>query len=372
MATVIGTYTYDWMRAIPGGFGTADVTNRGILWNFVHQLTGQLQGGSVPGAWTVELSSDGSGYGATNRWWNGGVFNAALMPWTNDGFPHSWIVLKSPSALTPQMWICITLNTYPGSGSVWQVTMLASFTAFTGGSTTARPTSPTEFSFGSGCNSTWTTTWNMCNTALNHKTHLSLASDGAFFWGANSAGDTFKLALAVAKLLDPPTVDNFPVAVFRTNHTDQMQFGSHNVFPAKNGAIDAGSYSAWWPNFLEQDTGSGAVINPGHSWSGRNFDNTQTVRMKPWFPVIRGNDGDYVKLAPWALDQIRQQYPEWQVWLCAVQAGGSGNLGNKGRVRDLHTAFGMAELLCEPSGADPITRVVWGQFWLPGNQVLAF
>jgi hypothetical protein len=176
-------------------------------------------------------------------------------------------------------------------------------------------------------------------------------------------------------------MDNFPVAVFRCNHTDQSQGTYHNYFPAQSGyAGPPTGISAWSAVFTEQDSGSGAVSGVGMPWTTRNFDNSQTVRMRPFLPCVRyGNTGDVPGAANayWGLDQIRQQYPEWQVWLCAVLAGGSGNLGNKGRVRDLHTAFGLTELICEPSGADPITRVVWGGynntgFWFPGNQVLSF
>lgn len=372
MAALIGTYTFDWNRDIPS-YADLATMGKATLWNLVHQLTGQLQGGTVPGAWTVVGSSDGStaGLDGVNRWWNGGVFSAAKIPHATGSNAHGWIVLQSPEALGPRMWLLFAYNNTT-SNTVCPLAR-ASFTAFSGGSVTAAPTSADSWNLGTSAATP--AGWLVAAGAAGaHRTHLSLASDGAFFWGASRNGYSFRLGLAVCKMLDAPENDEFPVVTFKVDHTDAMQLGSNNAFPS-GVTSPAGVISAWSPVFLEQDSGGGSTCDytNAHPWGGRTLTNGGTVRLRPGFLKVRQN-GTY----DWspnsygsALDQMRQQYPESQVWLWTVVAP-AGGYGTRGRVRDLHTAFGVPELTVDPNGEGPITRAVWGWFWVPANEAISF
>lgn len=370
MASLIGTYTYDWDRAI-AGYGDVATMGKAILWNLVHQLTGQLQGGTVPGAWTVVGSSDGStaGMDGTNRWWNGGTFSAALMPHATGSSAHSWIVLQSPVALSPRLWLLFDYNNSTLNSTC--PLARASFAAFSGGSITAAPTSATSFTLGTSAStpSGWLVA---AGSAALHKTHLSLASDGAFFWGASRTGASFRVSLAVCKLLDTPANDGYPVVTFKVDHTDAMQLGANNAFPASSSS-PASVASSWSAVFAEQDSGGGSASDyaNAHPWAGRTPTGSYLQRLRPIMPHVRWSGTSDATFHNYggALCAMRQVYPEWPIWLASVS---SGSYGLRGRVRDLFLATGIAELTVEPSGVDPITRAVWGSFWIPADRIISF
>jgi len=121
---------------------------RSWLWMFKAALTGDLVGGIASGTrsggslWTVEGSSDGvtAGMDATDRW--GSTFTASKLVRATEGTAHSWIVLKSPTALGLRLLI-----NYNGS-SEGQAAFTCAPGAYSGGSVTAKPTATNETSFG--------------------------------------------------------------------------------------------------------------------------------------------------------------------------------------------------------------------------------
>lgn len=99
-------------------------------------------------AWTCEGSSDAStaGYDGVDRL--GSTFD--VTKWTrvtNAGTPHTWIVLKHA---TLGIWFCLD---YVGLAD-YNVAMWVSTAAFSGGTTSNRPTSASESQFGTNSNST--------------------------------------------------------------------------------------------------------------------------------------------------------------------------------------------------------------------------
>lgn len=92
-------------------------------------------------AWTVRYSCDGTTAGSAgdlvDRW----SADASLV-WANSGSAHSWIILRQ-AGIASNFEVCIDLNSASSIPSA--ISLIVSFSAaFTGGSTTARPTATDE------------------------------------------------------------------------------------------------------------------------------------------------------------------------------------------------------------------------------------
>ena len=104
-------------------------------------LMGQYAGqAGWTGLWTLVDCSDGSSHAASDLW--GSTFDAAKIVNATAGNPHSWVELcrDDPDGNTWYLIIDCCHNSY-------QHDYIFALSAFTGGSTTARPTSTDEFSF---------------------------------------------------------------------------------------------------------------------------------------------------------------------------------------------------------------------------------
>lgn len=140
--------------------------------------TGTLgaEGAMPAGAkWTCEGSSDSStaGMDASDRWTSS--FDGTKIVRASGAVAHSWIVLKSPVALGPY-YLCIDWN----AANDQTVTIVGSKNAFTGGSTTARPTATKE----------WTVlTGTFCeNVTTAHRLHKAMDGNGNFFIAVSKNG----------------------------------------------------------------------------------------------------------------------------------------------------------------------------------------
>jgi len=144
LPSVTKTYQYNVGQAITAQ-GTALATNRRILRTIKNTLIGF---GTLP--WAVRYSCDsvtaGTAGDVTDRW----AADSNLV-WASSGSAHSWMVLRQTGIAT-NFELCLSCENASASGS--NMTIVVSPTAaFTGGSTTARPTATDEIALIS--NSAW-------------------------------------------------------------------------------------------------------------------------------------------------------------------------------------------------------------------------
>ncbi len=128
---------------------------KSFMWILKAMLKGEITGpnvgpeGAAPSSsnWTVYYSCDGATAGTANdgvdRW--GATYDATKLVTTTAAAAHSWMVVKSPAALGPY-YLCLDLVSANAS---WGNIAFAK-TAFTGGTTTARPTSTDEVTWLAG------------------------------------------------------------------------------------------------------------------------------------------------------------------------------------------------------------------------------
>ncbi len=179
---------------------TADDCQKWHLWLTKELLIGNLGGlggntgweGARPASanWVVVSSSDGvGGFGnedGVDRW-----PTRANVIRANHGTNHSWIVLKS-TVTGPNgalgfgqgpMWLCIDDSAIAGQTSAdGKALILASRKAFTGGTATARPTSPKEFEGAMFLNTFATPTfWSSPTYSVLRYASISMDASGQFF-----------------------------------------------------------------------------------------------------------------------------------------------------------------------------------------------
>lgn len=135
LPSVSKTYQFNVGQAITAQ-GTALATNRRILRTIKNTLIGF---GTLP--WTVRESCDsvtaGSVGDGVDRW-----SSDSNLVWANSGSAHSWMVLRQTGIAT-NYEICISCESASANGSSLTLVVSPS-AAFSGGSTTARPTATDE------------------------------------------------------------------------------------------------------------------------------------------------------------------------------------------------------------------------------------
>jgi len=142
------TYQFNVGQAITAQ-GTALATNRRILRTIKNTLIGF---GTNP--WTVRYSCDSSSAGSAGDGVDKWAADSNLV-WANSGSAHSWMVLRQTGIAT-NYEICISCENASANGS--SITLVVSpSAAFTGGSTTARPTATDEIAILS--NAVWGGVW---------------------------------------------------------------------------------------------------------------------------------------------------------------------------------------------------------------------
>ena len=375
MATVLGTYTYDWGRAIPDS-STQDKASASTLWTLVHQLLGNL-GGLTAGIWTCEGSSDGATGDTTNRWWNGGTFNVAKMPY-GTGSNSGWMVIKSPAALGPIYILFVRGQTghYTDGQGNWNVVYIAR-TPFTIVGT-AVPTSTTQkdCSFYSGSYSN-TMGWRLGSQSVfgARNCHLTLASDGAFFWSCSAPGGRLCGGMIVNPLSDTFAGSPYTTVVGLLQDVGYYTTGTMpTVGSPSQGNVETIT-SAYSVSNLCRDSiqwYSGRFFGWGANGLGCSY--TTIFPAVAGFQSQQAAGGGYVGRfgngQPW-FDFERQEYAEFPIYLITENGTNSQNT-LKGKLRDIYWAmtgggYGPVEGTLEPSGAGPITRVIWGDVWVPAS-----
>lgn len=179
---------YSWVDQSLPDCSTAQNQAKSVLWALKAALKGEITGptlgpaGAVPSGarWTVYQSCDSTAAGSANDGvdrWGGGTFDATKLVRASPG-AHSWMVLKSPSAVGP---LYLTLDWLSTSDS--QGVFVLSKTAPTGGTTSLRPTAVDETVLAVSQfvdTSAWT----------NGRCHFTTTANGEFWFlcSKNSAG----------------------------------------------------------------------------------------------------------------------------------------------------------------------------------------
>jgi hypothetical protein len=220
MAITPVTLTRTWysLGNVPFTPTTADDTQKWFLWLLKSFLIGDyasapLSSGTVgpEGArpassyWTVVGSNDGVGnfssggpVGNTN---NDGVdrwVSRANVIFANAGTNHSWIILKSPVATNPNgalgfgqgpMWMLLDNSGDAGTAVLGRAKIMFSREPFTGGTATARPTSPKEFDgamYAAGIFAP--TIWTDTNYNVLRRASFSVDANGQWFFVTARSG----------------------------------------------------------------------------------------------------------------------------------------------------------------------------------------
>jgi hypothetical protein len=170
-------------------FDTAQHTAANILWLLKQLLLGAASGtngteGALPSSayWTVDQSCDAStvNTSGTDLWLSS--FDATKLTWSTGA--HSWIVLKSPTALGTGGPYYFTLDL--NNASTANVTLrLSRGTRPTGGTTSAAPTATGDVSFAAPA--FWD---NTAPTATGGRLHRCMDANGNFWvlFGKSGAG----------------------------------------------------------------------------------------------------------------------------------------------------------------------------------------
>lgn len=186
---------------------TASRCAHSSIWGFGAMLLGNLSGTNGPeGArpsscyWTLEGSSNSitAGIDTTDRLHFAGAFTDADWIRANAGTAHTWFVIKSPSAVLDGPWyFCFD---YIGPTNDQTCTIAFSKNVFSGGSTTARPTSTNESVL---------TSFQFCSTTAGAgKIHLNIDANGSFRWLRSRNGTGyFDTYISVESLVEYHTVD---------------------------------------------------------------------------------------------------------------------------------------------------------------------
>lgn len=123
------------------------------LWALKAMLLGQM-GGFTLGVWTIDSSCNslvaGTPGDGVDRW-HSGVYTAGDIVQAAAASPHSWFVLRSPTMNGTNFYLLITAD----SATATSATIFMAKTQFTGGTTTANPTSPDSWGVGSATAVIW-------------------------------------------------------------------------------------------------------------------------------------------------------------------------------------------------------------------------
>jgi hypothetical protein len=151
------------------------------MWALKAMLLGQY-GGFTLGLWTVYYSCDGVVAGTPNdgvdRW--GSSYDPSKIVQNAAGSAHSWFVLKSPVMNGQTFYMLIAANTATTTSGTIELARAP----YTGGTTTANPTSTESWIMG-----TVTSAWNAGNSiGVLNRFNMALTSVGDFVYFPVQAG----------------------------------------------------------------------------------------------------------------------------------------------------------------------------------------
>lgn len=384
MADLIGTYQFDLNRAMPlTGVDSTLKMSRAVIWTLVHQLIDAF-GAGLTGAWEHVYSSTGSAHStAVNQWWNGGTFDSALMPNTSDVTTDPLVRtdLKAMFAIRPRAGApgaafgtnrptLLFVHSHNGGASDWGWLVYVTNGVLSAPAAVGRfPVTTTAWSgtwTGVNYEEGWLFALPSASEYVTRKCHLVLATDGAFFWGAHKTGTQRMFnGFACLPLEQPVAGDAAPWMFWHGGPTpssgdEVQQWPSTNYYTGKS-AWGAGRWIGnGWLNGSLMTAGAA----PGGAVRGINYPGSTAASYTPAFPIALWSSwkGEaYNRLITrGGKDPYRQTWPEFPVWLLD-----SSNCV-RGYPRDLWLCYAQPnEGDVSPGGTVPVTRMNWGDFWIP-------
>lgn len=283
------------------------------------------------GHWVCEGSCDSSAAGmdAVDRLSNSGTFSAALWVRAAAGQAHSWGVLYNAAL---GLRLCFDLS---GGADNYPTVFVAAQAAFTGGSTTARPTSSDE----------WAYTASSCalndNTASLFRLHLVYSNRGDFFAWNNKAGsatgDCFALGAFALVIPEGFPTDQYPVVTYCASGSTTSSGVGYTPLFSSNG-----------------------------TWRGRTGGGTACLNADPYLRAdapgyASGSGSSYMAVMPAAGGQWTHKYPEMPIFF-SIWSSTYGDF--KGTLPDI-TAAPWSLYRGAPNAVPPTRRAI-GALWLPG------
>ncbi len=310
---------------------TLQLMYRSTLWAIKAALKNTVLTTGIPtsSAWAVDYSCDSVTAGAAgdgvDRW--GDTFDGTKIVRAAAGTAHSWMVLKHASL---GYWACID---YSGAADN-NVVIAFSKTAFTGGTTTGRPASTSEFAMA------LTTFWDAGYAAGTAKIHKCVTSGGEFIllWGRTGT-NRMAGALALQAVTDTFATDSTPmVGIFDSAATTVNPLNQENSFFS----------SAATPGMRSRSHNNAANIHCVPLIPRPSQNSATSFYGTSWMPTTDASDGKYV---------------DESVRLAVIT---SPYIGFKGRLIDWRLCgHGIAEGTMFQQADLSLSHVKIGGCWLP-------
>lgn len=285
-------------------------------------------GGAPAAGWVQTGSSDGTtaGMDATDRW--GSTFDGSKIVRGTGGAARSWISMRNA---TSTLYMCMSYDT----ANDYACRFAFSQTAFSGGTTTARPTASNEF-FAGAATATDVTLVNTAASAAG-KFGYSVDTLGMWnFWTSKDGSGITTLGMFVRKLAD--------------------------TLPS-----DLATYVVFFKAYSEIGRGSPVSINAVNALQGRTFDNTANLTAGGLACItaaggatVAGGSGMGVNLGN----------SKWDGFECYSISTVALKSGVRGRIPDFWASVSTPVATAEPSTGDP-ELIVMGEAWIPCSVALS-
>lgn len=284
--------------------------------------------------WTVEGSSNGTtaGMDAVDRW--GTTFTAANL--VNDGYSdaRSWIVLKGPG-VTPFYLRIAMQSTSAGTPDYAQVHLAWSNAAFTGGSTTALPTSTKEFG------------------------HTTTLTTGAMTFTNATIANVWRLNLVTS------AAGHFMFIVCKGGAGISAAHFLAGIWPLRGHVSDAAPYVA----VINYNAGNGAA-RASAAWNidnfSRNYIDSASVPLQVLYPNVNQTTTPVTDL----ITSINPMSTKWDEWPTPVVSSAAGTELFRGTLEDIGWLSASAPLAATWPPGGPVERVNIGGMILPFGYAL--
>lgn len=380
MAALIGTYEFDLNRPTPTtGVTNSQTGSAATIWTLVHQLIDKWSAG-LTGKWEHVYSSNGYLSGGThsadptdNVWWNGGVYAPANLTRGNaNGDADKWgamFAIRAPAGFPGgnRPTLLFTYSRVGGTSTTFESYDWAIY------STNGTITAPATMGYFPTTTGVWVsgisgTAYNWRHAAVGTDTtqrgcHLVLATDGAFFWGANKLGTRrMWVGCACLPMLETIPGDAAPWMIFKggPSYQDYAHNWPSTTYPSSMSAWGAARFVGCGvvPSSESNTPGAGVQMVRYSGVAASNICACAFVRVaygNTWSP----NTYDLLLTRTAGKDPVRQTWPEYPVWIM----DNSGCV--RGYPRDLWQSYAQTEFDVSPGGVVPIERMMWGDFWVP-------